>query len=314
MDSPNQVRAFAPATVSNLACGFDILGFAVERPGDEVTASRRSEPGVELAEIVGDGGRLPRDPARNTAGVAAQALLTARDETRGVTLRLRKDMPLASGLGSSAASAAAAVVAVDRLLALGASPELLLRCVMEGERVACGSVHPDNAAPCLAGGLVLIRQPDPPDVIPLPVPDGLSCAVVRPHVEVETRRARAILGDTVALTSAVRQWGNVGALIAGLYRGDLELIARALHDHVAEPLRAPLVPGFATAKAAALEAGALGSSLSGSGPSIFALCSSRQDAERVAPAMAEALATEGKSCDRLVSAVGAAGARVVEES
>ncbi len=311
MEELNTVRAFAPATVSNVACGFDVLGFAIDGPGDEVVARERSAPGVELIEVTGDDGRLPRDAARNTAGVAASALLDAAGCNRGVSLSVHKHMPLSSGLGSSAASGVAAACAVNRLFDLGASRDLLLRCAMAGELMAVGSAHPDNAAPSVYGGLVLIRAADPPDVVPLPVPEGLTCAVVRPHVEVETRAARGLLGDTVPLRAAVVQWGNLGALVAGLFRGDLELIARSLDDAIAEPKRAGQVPGFATAKAAALDVGALGCSLSGSGPSTFALCVSLPEAERAAAAMAVAFEGEGLASDRHVSVVGSEGVRIV---
>ncbi len=311
MPETNAVHAFAPATVSNVACGFDVLGFAIDGPGDELVASEKPEPGVELIEVTGDGGRLPRDAERNTAGVAVRALLDATGCDRGVALSLHKGMPLSSGLGSSAASGVAAAFATSRLLGLDASHELLLRCAMAGEQMAVGSAHPDNAAPAVYGGFVLIRAADPPDVVPLPVPEGLTCAVVRPHIEVETRAARGLLGDTIPLRAAVTQWGNLGALVAGLFRGDLELIARSLEDVVAEPRRAAQVPGFRMAKAAALDAGALGASLSGSGPSTFALCASLTLAEQVATAMATAFEGEGLASDRYVSPVGAEGVRVV---
>lgn len=310
MQSKRSIRAFAPASVSNLACGFDVLGFAVEGLGDEVIVRERTGKGIEITSIEGDGGRLPRSVDRNTAGVAVHALLEATGSEAGLELRLIKHMPLSSGLGSSAASAVAAVVAVNELLDLRADNSLLLRCAMAGEQAACGTAHPDNAAPSLYGGLVLIRHPDPADVIPLPVPEGLSCALVRPHVEVETRAARQLLGDRVPLRAAVAQWGNLGALVAGFFRGDLALIARSLEDHIAEPVRAQLVPGFAAAKEAARKSGSLGCSLSGSGPTIFALCESRSTAEATAETMADALKEAGIECGRWVSEVGAAGATV----
>ncbi len=306
-------RAYAPASVSNIACGFDVLGFAIEEPGDEVVVELSPNPGVELLEVTGDDGRLPRDAERNTAGVAVRALLDEIGETRGVGLRLHKNMPLSSGLGSSAASGAAAVWAVSRLLGLDAPRDLLLRCAMAGEKMASGSAHADNAAPCLYGGFVLVRQSDPPDVIPLPVPEGLACAVIRPHIEVETRMARQLLGDTVPLRDAVTQWGNLGGLVAGLFRGDLELISRSLEDVIVEPKRSGLVPGFDAAKRAALDQGALGCSLSGSGPSTFALCADRGVAERVADAMVAAFSAEGLTSDRVVSPVGARGAHILED-
>ncbi|MEM1179527.1 MAG: homoserine kinase [Acidobacteriota bacterium] len=304
-----KVSAFAPGSVSNIACGFDCLGFAVDGPGDLVTAEPKDSPGVEILEISGDGGRLPLEADRNTAGVAVTALLRAvgREEA-GVALRIEKRMPLSSGLGSSAASAVAGARAAAELLGLEATRHQLLKAALEGERVACGSAHPDNATPSLYGGFVLIRSMEPLDIVELPVPEGLTCALVRPHVDVETRAARGALGDTLALATAVRQWANLGSLVAGLYRGDLELVSRSLVDHVAEPKRAHLVPGFREIQAAAVASGALGCSLSGSGPSIFALCGSPEDAERVAGAMVAAV--DGP-VDRLVSPVGAPGVAVM---
>src|SRR5262245_6704937 len=276
--------AFAPATVSNVACGFDVLGFALDGPGDEVTA-RLTGAGVRIDDIEGDGGRLPRDAAKNTAGVAARALLTRLGERSGVALTIRKGLPLSSGLGGSAASAAAAVVAVNAVLGSRASIQTLIACALEGERLGAGSAHADNVAPSLCGGLVLVRTPNPPDVVRLPVPPGLSAVVVHPDLEIETARARAVMGDSVRLADAVQQWANLGALVDALHRGDFALLSRSLEDTIAEPRRAALVPGLAAIKRAALDAGALGCSLSGSGPSIFALCSSPQMAARVAEAM-----------------------------
>jgi homoserine kinase len=306
-----EVTAFAPATVSNVACGFDVLGFALASPGDEVTA-RLVPAGVSIDGIAGDDGRLPRDAARNTAGVAARALLTAVGERRGVALTIRKGLPLASGLGGSAASAAAAVVAVDALFELHAPIDTLVACALEGERLGAGSAHADNVAPALCGGFVLVRCPSPPDIIQLPVPAGLTAVVVHPDLEIETAKARALLGETVPLADAIRQWANLGALIDGLHRGDFAQIARSLEDTIAEPRRAPLVPGLAAIKRAALGAGALGCSLSGSGPSLFALCRSTADAEQVASAMTAAVRAEiGGEPQTYVSSIAPQGARVI---
>src|SRR5437870_11058939 len=265
------VTAFAPATVSNVACGFDVLGFALNEPGDEVTA-RLTAGGVQIDDISGDQGRLPREAAKNTAGVAVLALLAKLEESRGIALSIRKGLPLSSGLGGSAASAVAAVVAVDRLLDARSSVETLIACALEGERIGAGSAHADNIAPAICGGFVLVRRASPPDIISLPVPAGLTAVVVHPDLEIETARARALLGDTVRLADAIRQWANLGALVHGLHRADFALIARALEDTIAEPRRASLIPGLIAIKRAAAEAGALGCSLSGSGPSLFALC------------------------------------------
>ena len=304
--------AFAPATVSNVACGFDVLGFALEAPGDEVTASLTTSAGVTIADIVGDGGRLPRDASRNTAGVAAQALLTKLGERRGVSLTIRKGLPLSSGLGGSAASAAAAVVAIDALFSAHVSTDTLITCALEGERLGAGSAHADNIAPSICGGFVLVRQASPPDVLRLPVPKGLTAVVVHPNLEIETAKARALLGDTVLLKDAVRQWANMGALVDGLHRSDFALISRALEDTIAEPRRAPLVPGLADINRAAVDAGALGCSLSGSGPSLFALCVGLDVASRVAGAMEAAVRAHiGGEPQTYVSPIAAQGARIL---
>jgi homoserine kinase len=303
--------AFAPATVSNVACGFDVLGFALDAPGDEVTA-RLTEGGVTIADIIGDGGRLPREAARNTAGVAALALLTTLGARKGVALTITKGLPLSSGLGGSAASAAAAVVAVDALLGAHASTDTLIACALEGERLGAGSAHADNIAPCICGGFVLVRRASPPDVLRLPVPRGLTAVVVHPDLEIETARARALLGDTVPLQDAVKQWANMGALIHGLHTGDFAVIARSLEDTIAEPRRASLVPGLAMIKRAACDAGALGCSLSGSGPSLFALCENADIAVRVAEAMTATVRAQiGGEPQTYVSPIASRGARVL---
>jgi homoserine kinase len=312
----SSVTAFAPATVSNVACGFDVLGFALEAPGDEVTArfigGRDPDPLVIIDDIIGDAGRLSREASYNTAGVAVQALLTALGERRGIALSIRKGLPLASGLGGSAASAAAAVVAVDALLDAHAPLDTLIACALEGERLGARSAHADNIAPAICGGLVLVRRPNPPDVIRLPIPAGLTAVVVHPDLEIETARAREMLGDTVPLADAIRQWANLGAFVHGLHRGDFALIARALEDTIAEPRRAALVPGLADIKRAAAGAGALGCSLSGSGPSLFALCADPQIAARVAAAMTAAVRSAmGGEPQTYVSPIAPQGARIV---
>jgi homoserine kinase len=306
------VTAFAPATVSNVGCGFDVLGLALEAPGDEVTAHLRPAGApVAIDDVVNDGGRLPRDPGRNTAGVAARALLEWVGETRGVALTIRKGLPLAGGLGGSAASAAAAVVAVNALVEAHASPEVLVACALAGERIGAGSAHADNIAPAIYGGFVLVRRAEPPEIIRLPVPAGLVVVVAHPNLEIETAAARALLGDTVPISAAVRQAANVGALVHALHRGDFDLLARTLDDAIAEPRRAALVPWLADVKRAAVGAGALGAGLSGSGPSIFALCRGRAEAGAVARAMSTALEGATRSAPQLHVSPIAGGARVL---
>ena len=306
------ITVFAPASVSNVACGFDVLGFALDEPGDVVTAGPQAGPGVSIAAIHGDDGRLPLDPRRNTASAAVMALIDRLETTRGITLTIHKGLPLASGVGSSGASAVAAVVAANELLGRPAPMDILLECAMTGEQAGCGAMHPDNVAPALFGGFVLARSAQPPDIVRLPVPAGLACAVLHPRIEIQTAAARALLGDQVALKDATRQWANVGGLVAALYANDLGLLSRSLVDSIAEPKRASLVPGFADVKAAAASAGALGCSLSGSGPSIFALAASPAIAQAAGAAMKAAFdRASNAGADLWVCPVGLRGARII---
>jgi len=287
-----RVRVFAPATVSNLGPGFDVLGLALHRPGDVVEVEVADRPGIELAGVAGEGGALPRDAGRNAASVAAGEVLRRAprgSEPAGLRLWLEKGMPLSSGLGSSGASAAAGAVAANEALGRPLGEDALVRCAMEGERAACGSAHADNVAPSVLGGIVLIRSYDPLDLVRLPVPDGLFVVVVHPHCEVSTAEARARLaGRTFALADIVANAGNLGALVAALHQGDLALVGRAIEDRIVEPLRAGMIPSYAEVRSAARDAGALGCGISGSGPSVFALCDDADAASRAALAMRRA--------------------------
>lgn len=289
MSRPLEVRATAPASIGNLAVGFDVLGAALGAPEDTVVVRRRCDPGVVVSRVTGDGGRLPRDASRNTAGVAVAALLERRGGGVGVEIELEKGVPLAGGMGSSAASAVAAVVAADRLLDSRLTAVELLACALEGERAACGAAHPDNAAPALLGGIVLSRPGAPPEPVRLPVPEGLAVALLHPPVELATRESRRAVPASLSLETAVAQWADLGAFVAALFRSDWDLLGRAFADRVAEPARAPLLPGFRAVQRAALDAGALGCSLSGAGPAVFALCRGVDRAAGVAGAMAAAL-------------------------
>jgi homoserine kinase len=306
-----QIRVYAPATVANVAAGFDILGFAVREPGDEVTARLAGPPGVRILSVEGDGGLLPRDPGLNVAGVAARGVVEAAGKQAGIELELRKRMPIGSGMGSSAASAVAAAVAVNELLGRPFTRAGLIPFCLEAERVACGAAHADNAAPALLGGFVLIRSCEPVDVVPITVPTELACAIVHPHVEIRTQDARKILRDRITMKDAVTQWGNTAGLIAGLLTGDYELMARSLSDVVIEPVRSILIPGFHKVKEAALAAGALGCSISGSGPSIFALVKGIGTAGVVADAMSGVYRSIGLDHDIHVSDINRDGAIVI---
>jgi homoserine kinase len=311
MSHPSRITVFAPATVANVASGFDVLGFALDSPGDAVTLSRVQGGGVKVIAVTGDGGKLPRDPQKNTAAVAISGFLARMGHPFGVEISLEKRMPLSSGLGSSAASAVAAAYAVNIMAGQPLSPRELLPFTMEAERAACGSAHADNVAPSLLGGFVLIRSYSPLDVVQLPVPAGLSCAVAHPHAEVRTEDARKILKKEIRLADATRQWGNLAALVAALYNGDLQLLGRSLQDVVAEPARSLLIPGFGAVKSAALDAGALGCSISGSGPSVFALCASAEISARVGDAMVAAFLAAGLASDLYISAVNTKGPMVL---
>lgn len=310
--SADRLSVWAPATVANVASGFDVLGFALDAPGDEVTLTRTEGRRIRVTSVTGDGGKLPLDPEKNTAAVAAGAFLRSLGMPFGIDVELRKRMPLSSGLGSSAASAVAAAVAANELAGRPVSARDLLPFTMLAEKAACGSAHADNVAPSLLGGFVLIRSYDPLDVVRLPVPEGIACAVVHPHTEVKTEDARRILKKEIRLSDAIRQWGNLAALVAALYAGDLPLLGRSLQDVVAEPVRSLLIPGFPQVKKAALDAGALGCSISGSGPSIFALCASAETARKAAKAMQAAFLGAGLESDLFVSSVNTAGPRILD--
>ncbi|MCL4123603.1 UNVERIFIED_CONTAM: hypothetical protein GTU68_027508 [Idotea baltica] len=284
MDS---IRVFASATVANVGSAFDVLGFGVDSPGDELVLRKTDQPGVKISKITGDEGRLPLETSRNTAGVSVEAYLSQIKADSGIEIEINKQMPLGSGLGSSAASSVAAVFGANKLFGDPVKQKDLLPFAMEGERIACGAAHADNVAPSLLGGFVLIRSYAPLDIVQIPCPEKLYCSIVHPIVEIRTEDARKILRKEILLKDAVIQWGNVAGLIAGLYTSDYELIGRSLDDVIIEPERSLLIPGFYAVKEAALNAGALGCSLSGSGPSIFALSDSKEVADKVGKAMSQ---------------------------
>ena len=307
-----EVRVFAPASVANVSCGFDVMGFALEQPGDEIVARRSDKPGIRITKITGESGALPTSVDQNTAGVAVKKLLDHLGSQARIELEIHKKMPLGSGLGSSAASSVGAIVAVNQLLGSPYNVKELLPFAAEGERVACGTAHLDNVAPSLFGGFVLIRSQDLLDVIQLDCPKPLFATVVHPDIEIKTEDTRNILRRDIPLHKAVDQWGNVGGLVAGLLKGDYDLISRSLEDEIIEPIRSVLIPGFDHVKNAALEAGALGSGISGSGPSIFALSKSRDSAEKVGEVMEQAFDRIGLANEVYISEINKQGPRILE--
>jgi homoserine kinase len=257
---------------------------------------------------------LSMDPGKNTAGVAVQAFINHVGCHRGFEIILEKNLPLGSGLGSSAASAAAAVYAANELYGNPLTIEALIPFAMEAERVACGTAHADNVAPALLGGFVLIRSYDPLDIVHIPCPEGLYCTLLHPHVELRTEDARKILRSEITLKDAIIQWSNVAGLIAGLTTGNFPLIGRSLQDVIIEPLRSVLIPGFDEIKQAAVNSGVLGCSISGSGPSVFALSTDEATAQRAGKAMQKALAQIELSSDLFVSRINLTGAQTIHHS
>lgn len=306
------IKAFAPATVANVACGFDVLGFAVEYPGDEVTLTLKDEPGIVIKSIIGDEGKLPLNADENTVSLVIQEYLNHIGSNQGVEIELRKLMPLKSGLGSSAASSVVGVYALNKLLGSPLTDHELLPFAMEGERLACGSAHADNVAPALYGGFVLVRSYEPLDVVQLPTPEKLYATIIHPHVEVKTQDARNILRKEVSLTKATQQWGNLAGLMVGLMKSDYALISRSLEDVIVEPVRSLLIPGFNEAKKVALDAGALGASISGSGPSIFALSDNEETAQKIGKAMKEVYQKWEIDSDLYISKVSQQGPRIID--
>lgn len=310
MNLNKDIRVFAPATVANVAVGFDILGFAIHGPGDEVVVRRKRQAGLVITKITGTGDKvLPLAPERNTAGFAALSLLTHLGlEDLGVEMEIHKKMPFGSGLGSSAASAAAGVFAVNELLGQPLDRASLLPFAVAGEQIADGAYHADNVGPALLGGILFIRDNTTLDVHQLPIPSELYAAVVYPYIEVLTKDSRNILSDTVSLKQHIQQNGSLGGLITGLYQENYALIGRSLTDVIIEPQRAKLITAFTDIKQAALLNGALGSSISGAGPSIFALCQGKATAQRVAKAMQDVFQKQNIKVDSYVSAINQDGA------
>lgn len=305
------IKVFAPASVANVSCGFDVLGFALHKPGDEIILKKSDTPGIRITKVSGDDGKLPTSAEKNTAGVAIAAMCKQLGYDGGLEMEVHKHMPMGSGLGSSAASAVGAVVALNKLLDEPLKRSDLLPFILDAERMACGAGHADNAAASLLGGFILVRSNDPLDVIKLDFPELLHAVVIHPHIEIRTEDTRRILRKQVSLARAVQQWGNVGALVAGLQQGDMDIIGRSLEDVIVEPVRGLLIPGFESVKHAAMEAGALGCSISGSGPSIFALCDGKESAEAVGKAMTKTLDGFELGSDLYVSAINRHGATVI---
>ncbi|MES3630178.1 MAG: homoserine kinase [Longimonas sp.] len=309
---PTTATARSPGSIGNVAVGYDVLGGAFDAVHDRVRIERIDHPTVEIGSITGCVTELPRQPKANTATVGLLALLADRDLPYGFRVHIHKGIPLSSGMGGSAASAVAAMKAAQVLVDPPLTDDEVLHYALLGEKVASGALHGDNVVPMVYGGVALTRSLDPIDVVPISVPEGLHAALAHPHMQISTRSARAVLPEAVPVPIAVQQSANLAALVAGCAQNNLPLIGRSLRDVMIEPHRARLIPGFAAVQAAAREAGALGGSISGAGPSVFAWCPDAAVAERVGTAMRRAFATEDLDADIWTAPVASTGTRRVD--
>jgi len=308
----NEIKVFAPASVSNVGCGFDVMGFAINQPGDDIILRLKDTAGVVITKITGDNGKITYDPNLNTAGAPVISLLKYLGmEKQGVEIEIQKKMPLGSGIGSSAASAVGAAYAANIILNANLPKNEVLNFALEGEKIASGAIHADNVAPCLYGGFILIRGYNPIDIVEIPVPDNLYCTIIYPHIEIKTKEAREILPKEVKLVDAKTHWGNTAGLIAGLMKKDLDLVSRSIQDVIIEPVRAKLIPNYYEIKNAAIKAGSLGCNISGSGPSIFALSSSLDSAKSIGEAMRKEVEKIRLGCDVYVSKINKEGPRIL---
>lgn len=309
-----QATAFAPATVGNVAVGFDILGFALDGVGDSVTVRRSAQPEVRIVEILGarPGVDFPLDPRKNSATAGLVQLIADKKLSFGFDVVLNKGIALGSGMGGSAASAVAGIVAAAALLDERMGLTERFHYALIGEEAACGSAHGDNIAPCLMGGLALVRGLYPPDVIRVPVPPAIGCVLVHPHLSIQTRESRGVLADTISRELFVQQSGYLASFMAGCYTSDREMIARSLRDVVIEPQRAALIPGFAAVQQAAYACGAMGCSISGGGPSMFAWHGPEIEPARLGLAMAEGFKAEGIEVDVYYSSVNGLAAHLID--
>ncbi|MFT5926026.1 MAG: homoserine kinase [Rubritalea sp.] len=304
-----EIRIFAPATVANVACGFDVLGFCLDTVGDEMVVRRVSKKGIVITKCVGY--ELPLELENNVAGVAAQAFINDFDPELGIEIEIYKNIKPGSGVGSSAASAAGVVVALNELLGKPYKKEQLTTFAMKGEAVASKCEHADNLAPAIYGGFTLVKSCHPVKILEIPTPSDLFASIIHPQIEIKTADSRAVLPVEIPLSQAIEQWANVGSLIHALHTSDYDLIAASLHDVVIEPHRSKLIPHYHEIKKAVLEAGALGCGISGSGPSIFTLCKGKETALKVEQAMKERYARTGIDFDTYVSSINQQGIKII---
>jgi homoserine kinase len=304
-----ELKIFSPATVANVSCGFDVLGFCLDTIGDEMVIRKTLEKGVKIIKI--EGANLPFEVEKNVAGVAALAIMNAANPDFGIEIEIYKNIKPGSGVGSSSASASGAVWAINELLGKPFNKQELTAFGMKGEAIASGAEHADNVAPGIFGGFTLVKQLSPLKVVQLPTPSHMYATIIHPQIEVKTSEARAILPKEVSLEKAIKQWANVGSFISGLYDEDYELISESLVDSIVEPHRSKLIPHYDNVKQAMLSAGALGAGISGSGPSIFSLCKGEEIAKKVAEAVIEVYKDTGIEYDVYVSKINPKGIKII---
>ena len=306
----SEIKIFSPASVANMSCGFDVLGFCLDTVGDEMIIRKTISPGLKITKI--EGQKLPLDIRKNVAGVAALALLNGHNSKVGFEIEIYKKIKAGSGIGSSAASSAGAVFGINELLGKPFTAHELITFAMEGEVLASGSPHADNVSPVLMGGITLVRSIEPIDVIKLPCPKELTAVILHPKIELRTLHAREIIKKNVSMEKAIRQWGNLGALISALFTEDYDLMSRSLKDEIIEPMRSLLIPEFEVLNKTSMDAGAIGFGISGSGPSVYALTKGIDSAHKVAKAMDEFYSTIGIDFNIHISTMNNQGIKIIQ--
>ncbi len=305
----DKIKLFCPGTIANLSCGFDVMGTCLDTVGDEMVVRKSNQKGIRITKI--DGADLPLETEKNVAGVAGLALLKELKVDFGFEIEIYKKIKAGSGIGSSSASAAGAVFGINALAGNPFTRKGLVQFAMQGEVLASGSAHADNVAPALLGGFTLVRANNPLDIVRIESPKDLFATVIHPQIELKTSEMRAVLQPMVPLKSAIAQWGNVAGLVAGLYTSDYALIGRSLHDEIVEPLRGKFIPHFGDLKKSAIENGALGCGISGSGPSVFALSQGIETAQKVAAAMRNVFEETDIAFDIHVCRINSEGVKII---
>jgi homoserine kinase len=305
----NEIKIFCPATIANLSCGFDVLGVALDTIGDEMIVRKSDTPGITITKITGQD--LPKETHKNVAGVAAVALLEKTDYTGGIEIEIHKKIKPGSGIGSSAASSAGAVWGINELLNRPFTKQELVYFAMQGEKLASAVAHADNVAPAIYGGFTLVRSYTPLDIIELPAPNELYATIIHPQIEIKTADSRKIIKSRITLENGIKQWANLGGLVAGLFKEDYDLIGKSIEDKIIEPIRSILIPAFDEVKQKSLKAGALGCGISGSGPSIFALSQGLKKAQSVAETMSQVYDNVGVDFEIHVSKINSQGIKKI---